>query len=307
MMRWTAGGVLTLLFVGVLSECPVDWFDAGSLGCYKFLEGRVNLTWVEAQLTCEEAGGYLAEPQSQLQIEFLSELAGLEGSFTGIGYWYIGLTDLAREGDWLWIHNDARLVDDLWSSSSPSNKTGNSDDCAVMVLKNRAVYWEDHSCTSPEVSHHPVAPVCQADTEDSAPTTTTTPLPTTTEVTCEAEWSEFNGSCYKLFKNDYTWLQAMTSCIKEGSALTSVHSLEEENFLNDLAQNYRYWLGGYPDDDNYTWYWVDYTEFDYSHNRDLDPGSTQCIMQENSYYGSGWDDHSCDSSSYLYYYICKKL
>ena len=132
----------------------------------------------------------------------------------------------------------------------------------------------------------------------------------------------------------------MTSCIKEGSALTSVHSLgipsiwknyfhkfkkkyfkdfpnfltedwsvslEEENFLNDLAQNYRYWLGGYPDDDNYTWYWVDYTEFDYSHNRDLDPGSTQCIMQENSYYGSGWDDHSCDSSSYLYYYICKKL
>ena len=59
-------------------------------------------------------------------------------------------------------------VDDLWSSSSPSNKTGNSDDCAVMVLKNRAVYWEDHSCTSPEVSHHPVAPVCQADTEGGA-------------------------------------------------------------------------------------------------------------------------------------------
>ena len=46
--------------------CLVDWFDAGSLGCYKFLEGRVNLTWVEAQLACEEAGGYLAEPQSQL-------------------------------------------------------------------------------------------------------------------------------------------------------------------------------------------------------------------------------------------------
>ena len=30
------------------------------------------------------------------QIEFLSELAGLEGGFTGIGYWYLGLTDLGR-------------------------------------------------------------------------------------------------------------------------------------------------------------------------------------------------------------------
>ena len=78
--------------------------------------------------------------------------------------------------------------------------------------------------------------------QNSAPTTTTTPLPTTTEVTCEAEWSEFNGSCYKLFKNDYTWLQAMTSCIKEGSALTSVHSLGIpsiwKNYFHKLKKKY---------------------------------------------------------------------
>ena len=49
--------------------CLADWFDAGSLGCYKFLEGKVNLTWVEAQLACEQQGGYLAEPYSQLYEE----------------------------------------------------------------------------------------------------------------------------------------------------------------------------------------------------------------------------------------------
>merc|ERR1719410_1648393 len=81
------------------AECPDDWFDAGSLGCYKFLEGKVNLTWVEAQLACEQQNGYLAEPYSQLQMELLAELAVLEGSFTGIGNWYIGLTDLGREGE----------------------------------------------------------------------------------------------------------------------------------------------------------------------------------------------------------------
>jgi len=54
----------------------------------------VNLSWVEAQLACEKAGGYLAEPRTQSQAQFLSEVAVLEGSFKGIGYWYIGLTDL---------------------------------------------------------------------------------------------------------------------------------------------------------------------------------------------------------------------
>ena len=89
-----------------------DWFDAGNLGCYKFLDGKVNLTWVEAQLACEQQGGYLAEPTSELwgicyllffsinvqfrQMDFLSELALLEGGFTGVGYWYIGLTDLGK-------------------------------------------------------------------------------------------------------------------------------------------------------------------------------------------------------------------
>merc|ERR1712227_629809 len=85
-------------------ECPADWFDAGSLGCYKFLDGKVNLTWVEAQLACEQQGGYLAEPTTQLQMEFLAELALLESSFVDVAYWYIGLTDLGREGEFVWIH-----------------------------------------------------------------------------------------------------------------------------------------------------------------------------------------------------------
>ena len=59
--------ISTVYFFGRL---PLDdWFDAGSLGCYKFLEGKVNLTWVEAQLACEQQGGYLAEPYSQLYEE----------------------------------------------------------------------------------------------------------------------------------------------------------------------------------------------------------------------------------------------
>ena len=77
-------------------------------------------------------------------MEFLAELAVLEGSFTGIGHWYIGLTDLGREGQWMWIHNQADLEDEMWNTNRPNNKSRNSDDCVVMVMKNNVVYWEDH-------------------------------------------------------------------------------------------------------------------------------------------------------------------
>ena len=39
-----------------------DWFDANTLGCYKFLDSKTNMSWVEAQIECEKVGGFLAEP-----------------------------------------------------------------------------------------------------------------------------------------------------------------------------------------------------------------------------------------------------
>merc|ERR1712227_547208 len=211
-------------------ECPADWFDAGSLGCYKFLDGEVNLTWVEAQLACEQEGGFLAEPTSQLQLDFLSELALLQGGFTGVDHWYIGLTDLGKEGEWSWIHSGLDLDDEIWSSHKPNNKSRNSDDCVVMVLRNNQVFWEDHSCIPPDVSHHPVAPVCQADTGISAPTTTTTTT-TTNAMSCLSGWSEFQGGCYKFYGQSETWVYADAICLADGARLTSVHSEEEDAFL----------------------------------------------------------------------------
>ena len=35
-----------------------------TLGCFQFLDRAVNLFWLEANLKCEEIGGYLAEPRT---------------------------------------------------------------------------------------------------------------------------------------------------------------------------------------------------------------------------------------------------
>ena len=49
-----------------------------------------------------------------------------------------------REGDWMWMHGKYDLDDNLWRENRPNNKSRNSDDCVVMVLRSNEVYWEDH-------------------------------------------------------------------------------------------------------------------------------------------------------------------
>ena len=103
--------------------CPAGWVNAHHEGCFSFLIWRgdtflgeeTKFTWIDASIACEQvilrlrmktnqledhltltyclqivkdflkqAGGYLAEPQSLEQMEFLTGIAGLEADFTGI-------------------------------------------------------------------------------------------------------------------------------------------------------------------------------------------------------------------------------
>jgi len=317
-MHVTAYCVFFILSAAAVSSedvqlCPDDWFDANTLGCYKFLDSQVNLSWVEAQLACEKAGGYLAEPRTQSQDQFLSEVAVLAGSFTGIGYWYIGLTDLGREGHWLWIHNKESVTDASWGANRPINRTSNSKDCAMMVLKNNQVWWEDHDCLSPDVKHHPVAPVCQQDTTASEeqttieqPETTTSEEQTTTEqpetttvVTCPDNWTEFNQSCYIYINNIVNWYDAEELCQISGGHITSVHSAEEDAFLLSLACGNLFWLGvgGYPL--GYSLVWSDGTDFDYSNEISNTSGTGDCLYQDTL---GIWSLGTC---IYNANYICK--
>ena len=74
-----------------------------------------------------------------------------------------------------------------------------------------------------------------------------------------------------------------------------------------MAQGNNYWIGGYPNGSSGsgTWVWSDLTDFDYSDNYDVDAG--YCLYQASSYYDNGWTTHSCDSSSWMYSYICKLM
>ena len=49
--------------------------------------------------------------------------------------------------------------------------------------------------------------------------------------TCDAGWTSYRGSCYKLVVEPETWENASHLCYQSGSHLTSILSDWEENFI----------------------------------------------------------------------------
>ncbi len=81
------------------------------------------------------------------------------------------ICNAGNEGHWTWPHSGEDLGDAFWGSNRPNNKTGNTDDCGVMVLQRDSFWWEDRSCLAAEVQKKTVAPICQHESAASSAST----------------------------------------------------------------------------------------------------------------------------------------
>jgi len=123
-------------------ECPSGWVDANP-GCFR-LEFNSSMTRHEALLLCESAGGFLAEPKSQDQVDMLAGLAQLEFDILGLNSWWIGLTDQGHEGRWVWEHSFTEADFTDWADGFPTAED-NVADCAIMS-HDQGWKWVDMAC-----------------------------------------------------------------------------------------------------------------------------------------------------------------
>jgi len=269
------------------SYCPDDWFDAGSLGCYMLLESAVDLTWVQAQDQCEQIGGYLAEPKTESHASLLEELVALESSIYGINYWYFGLTDLGREGEWIWQHSQEAVANAHWKKHRPVTTFGNNKDCGVMVFKDGAISWQDVSCTTMHVRHQPIAAVCEHRI-------------TPSKYQCPYNWTSFDKHCYKFFEDQVIWNDANQECLAQGGNLVSIHSAEEDQFVTKtlVKDEFDFFMGGYPTL-TMEWIWSDGTDFVYNNDGGSMTGG-DCIHYKAG--EAGWSTHNCYEPSN---FVCK--
>merc|ERR1712243_240437 len=112
-------------------SCPDNWVDASqaSMGCV-FFSASSATTWdtlilskcgEESNKFCQdqEPGGALLQLQTAQQLAFLKVyMQGLEDK-----YWWLGATDLGREGQWFWISNLNAVEDIVWTAGTPTTST----------------------------------------------------------------------------------------------------------------------------------------------------------------------------------------
>ena len=125
---------------------------------------------------------------------------------------------------------------------------------------------------------------------------------------CPEGWLMYKGKCYGHPKdNKQSWADAESFCQSwsAGAHLASIHSAEEQKFVQDNFPQY-IWLGGSDTSKEGSWVWSDNTSWlysDWSNGQPDDYSSGQdCVV--GNWHDLKWDDDSCTREKL---FLCKKL
>ena len=105
------------------------------------------------------------------------------------------------------------------------------------------------------------------------------------------------------------WLQAKEFCRKSASSLTSVHSMEENQFISALARakgaEKNFWIGLSDIEKEGNWQWEDGSNWSFSNWIPKQPnnakGNQDCVAISSS--SEQWADDPCEMQRFV---VCKK-
>ncbi|WKY03846.1 hypothetical protein Q1695_005083 [Nippostrongylus brasiliensis] len=311
--------MLTLLFVLLLpfaaADCPVGTtYHPEFNRCYMFVSEP--LAFGLAEDDCISNKGHLVSVMNGFENAMLGESAVAQNIKSP---YFVGMNTL--QGNWSNVDGSSSTFTN-WGPGQPTA----SATCAVASAPDGV--WTSVSCSNP---HPYVCAIPQsAFPSNSCPTcaTPTCPAPPKNPGHCDSEWVYFDGtdSCYRRF----FWANfenAEELCVSHGGHLTSIHSLAENTFVNEIAESGNDYGDGYDltwiglTQANYpassTWTWTDGTPFDYKdwgpNQPDNYKGQEHCGQLHSDYMGKDpskdssyrhWNDIACSTN--MRAYVCKK-
>lgn len=169
MRRWA-----TLLGLAILVGCSFDWdrytpvsggtggaggdggagggvptcdgfVDPATMHCYLHLSDQTG-TWDEARQACQALGdGFdLVGISSAEEHAFVIAEPSFEAVLLGGEYVWIGGTDVAKEGDFVWINGESFFYD-AWLDGEPNDFELN-EDCSVYRVRGGVIGYDDQNC-----------------------------------------------------------------------------------------------------------------------------------------------------------------
>uniref|UniRef100_A0A8C3CM83 C-type lectin domain-containing protein n=1 Tax=Cairina moschata TaxID=8855 RepID=A0A8C3CM83_CAIMO len=119
------------------TRCPAGWLQFART-CYLF--STEPKPWMDAKASCAGLGGQLAIVNSELENKFLAN------HIMETRVFWLGLSDMHKEGDWQWV--DGRSLSlSFWKSGEPNNVGQHGEDCATVSSRG---LWNDATCSGAE-------------------------------------------------------------------------------------------------------------------------------------------------------------
>ena len=134
------GALLTVSGLASANSCPDSpgWLMVGS-SCY--LVSTAPMSWYKAQEFCWSQGAHLTEIKSKYEEDGLDLVLA-----SGIVYW-IGLTDQAQEGRYMWAESHQELQYSNWGPSDPNDLGRGEQNCVLKSLEaDDWRGWIDYRC-----------------------------------------------------------------------------------------------------------------------------------------------------------------
>ncbi|KAM4725105.1 lactose-binding lectin l-2-like [Anableps anableps] len=127
---------------------------------------------------------------------------------------------------------------------------------------------------------------------------------------CPQFWYSFNNRCYKYVATRMTWADAELHCVSEDGNLVSIHSQEEQDFVNAMIKSFDpsqafTWIGLSDLHKEGSWMWSDGSKVDFRYWDGGQPdnaGGNEHCGHTNMFTYHKWNDYVC---SLTFAFVCK--
>ncbi|XP_054027247.1 macrophage mannose receptor 1 [Dryobates pubescens] len=275
---------------GLCPHTDIDstWTTDPATNTHYQINSEAALTWHQARKSCRQQGAELLSVTDIHEQILLKELT----EDTDSALW-MGLNRLDLRSGWEWIGGSPlRYLN--WAPGSPSPESGKL--CGVLNPETKG-QWQNWECDQK------LGYICKKRNFPLAPSGDTG------AVTCPDGWVPYTEHCYKIFRENKGWEEALSSCQRERSHLASIQSLEEHSFIVSrlgYKPTDKLWIGLHDQRVPMYFEWSDGSPVTYTKWQLGEPSSTQsrpegCVLLRGK--DGYWADHGCEQKAG---YICKK-